>query len=163
MPLPNSSLKLIKHYSLDGDTNNSTLPIANILYSQSKKIEFQTYFFSLFRVFAIMQKATCNNSLEPINMLLGCGIVIYDPENSEQAYFSYSEDIQAMIQESYYFILLWFRELLSAFGDQKELSIIEKCKVRLSECTKLQAKLQEFSNQKLYRKLSKMKSIIRTK
>ncbi|XP_054081207.1 Fanconi anemia group D2 protein homolog isoform X3 [Zeugodacus cucurbitae] len=99
----------------------------------------------LFNLVRSLHLQRYQGSLEQINALLGCAIVLpsfFDDSNSDALFYDYDEQLQKRILDIYFHCVNWMRETVSSFSTQQEPMI--RCKVlhRLSELIAIEEKLR---------------------
>lgn len=85
-------------------------------------------------------------SLEIINALLGCAIILpsfFDDENVDAIFFDYDEEKQKKILDIYFHCVNWIRETVSSFATQREPMIRQKVLQRLAELICIEDKIRQ--------------------
>lgn len=85
-------------------------------------------------------------SLEIINALLGCAIILptfFDDPNLDSIFYEYDESTQKKILDIYFHCVNWIRETVSSFATQREEMIRKKVLQRLAELISIEDKIRE--------------------
>lgn len=83
----------------------------------------------LFNLVRSLHLQRYQGSLEQINALLGCAIVLptfFDESNSDAIFYDYDEQLQKRILDIYFHCVNWMRETVSSFSTQQEPMIRSK-------------------------------------
>lgn len=100
--------------------------IAFLNCSSSSSIQVLSPLFNLVRSLHLQRY---QGSLEQINALLGCAIVLpsfFDEPNSDAIFYDYDVEIQKRILDIYFHCVNWMRETVSSFSTQQEPMIRSK-------------------------------------
>uniref|UniRef100_A0A182FW89 Uncharacterized protein n=1 Tax=Anopheles albimanus TaxID=7167 RepID=A0A182FW89_ANOAL len=116
-----------------------------ILAHQSSRHTISTFLAPIFRLMRTLHAVRYEGSLESINALLGCAIVVpafYGDIAEEERRFSidaYDETLCTQLLDVYFCLGNWFRECIGAFvGQQQDATIRRKVIARLQELVKLE-------------------------
>lgn len=85
-------------------------------------------------------------SLEIINALLGCAIILptcFDDPNTDAMFFEFNCDMQKKILDIYFHCVNWMRETVSSFATQREPMIRQKVLQRLAELINMEEKIRQ--------------------
>lgn len=85
-------------------------------------------------------------SLEIINALLGCAIILpsfFDDENVDAIFFDYDEEKQKKILDIYFHCVNWIRETVSSFATQREPMIRQKVLQRLADLISIEDRIRQ--------------------
>lgn len=85
-------------------------------------------------------------SLEIINALLGCSIILpkfFDDDNGDAIFMDYDEEMQKKILDIYFHCANWIRETVSSFATQREPMIRHKVLQRLADLINIEAKIKQ--------------------
>lgn len=85
-------------------------------------------------------------SLEIINALLGCAIILptfFDDENIDKIFFDYDKEMQKKILDIYFNCANWMRETVSSFATQREPMIRQKVLQRLADLINIEHKIRQ--------------------
>ncbi|XP_067618049.1 Fanconi anemia group D2 protein homolog isoform X2 [Eurosta solidaginis] len=99
----------------------------------------------LFNLVRSLHLQRYQGSLEQINALLGCAIILpsfFDESNTDAIFYDYDEQVQKRILDIYFHCVNWMRETVSSFSTQQEEMI--RCKVlqRLSDLINTEDKVR---------------------
>ena len=100
----------------------------------------------LFNLVRVLHMLRYEGSLEIINALLGCAIVLptfFDDENIDQIFFDYDKEIQKKILDIYFHCANWLRETVSSFATQREPMIRQKVLQRLADLISIESKIRQ--------------------
>ena len=100
----------------------------------------------LFNLVRVLHMLRYEGSLEIINALLGCAIVLpkfFDDENIDQIFFDYDKEMQKKILDIYFHCANWMRETVSTFATQREPMIRQKVLQRLADLISIESKIRQ--------------------
>ncbi|XP_004536027.1 Fanconi anemia group D2 protein [Ceratitis capitata] len=127
--VPTIAINIAELVLKPGSVSSSSILILAPLFNLVRSLHLQRY----------------QGSLEQINALLGCAMVLpsfFDESNSDAIFYDYDEQLQKSILDIYFHCVNWMRETVSSFTTQQEEMI--RCKVlqRLSELIETEKKLR---------------------
>ncbi|KAM7362212.1 fancd2 [Cochliomyia hominivorax] len=100
----------------------------------------------LFNFVRALHMLRYEGSLEIINALLGCAIILptfFDDDNVDAIFFDYDEEKQKKILDIYFHCVNWIRETVSSFATQREPMIRQKVLQRLAELINIEDKIRQ--------------------
>uniref|UniRef100_A0A1A9WNL2 Fanconi anemia group D2 protein n=1 Tax=Glossina brevipalpis TaxID=37001 RepID=A0A1A9WNL2_9MUSC len=100
----------------------------------------------LFNLVRVLQMQRYEGSLEIINALLGCALVLpdfFDDPDMETIFNDHDEQMQKKILDIYFHCVNWMRETVSSFATQREEMIRTKVLQRLDELMKIENKIRK--------------------
>ncbi|ETN67576.1 hypothetical protein AND_000597 [Anopheles darlingi] len=119
--------------------------VAGVVLAHQSRHTVSTFLAPIFRLMRTLHAVRYDGSLESINALLGCAIVVpafYGDIGEEERRFSidaYDETLCTQLLDVYFCLGNWFRECIGAFvGQQQEAMIRRKVIARLQELVKLE-------------------------
>ncbi|XP_039954173.1 Fanconi anemia group D2 protein [Bactrocera neohumeralis] len=127
--IPSIAINIAELVLKPGSVSSSSIVVLAPLFNLVRSLHFQRY----------------QGSLEQINALLGCAIVLptfFDESNSDAIFYNYDEQLQKLILDIYFHCVNWMRETVSSFSTQQEPMIRSKVLHRLSELIATEDKLR---------------------
>uniref|UniRef100_A0A1B0FNR3 Fanconi anemia group D2 protein n=1 Tax=Glossina morsitans morsitans TaxID=37546 RepID=A0A1B0FNR3_GLOMM len=100
----------------------------------------------LFNLVRVLQMQRYEGSLDLINALLGCAIILpdfFDDPDLDSIFNDYDEQLQKKILDIYFHCVNWMRETVSSFATQRDAMIRTKVLQRLVEIMKIENKIHE--------------------
>lgn len=100
----------------------------------------------LFKLVRVLHMQRYEGSLEIINALLGCAIILpkfFEDPNLDALFYDYDETMQKKILDMYFHCVNWIRETVSSFATQREPMIRKKVLQRLVELIDIEYKLRQ--------------------
>uniref|UniRef100_A0A1I8P4T9 Fanconi anemia group D2 protein n=1 Tax=Stomoxys calcitrans TaxID=35570 RepID=A0A1I8P4T9_STOCA len=137
---------------IDANTEESELPqiainIAELVLKPSNEAISSILVLSpLFNLVRVLHMQRYEGSLEIINALLGCAIILpsfFDDPNLDAIFYDYDESMQKKILDIYFHCVNWIRETVSSFATQRENMIRKKVLQRLAELISIEDKIRE--------------------
>ncbi|XP_075147776.1 fancd2 [Haematobia irritans] len=153
-PVQGINLKYMKCINSASDTNTeeSELPqiainIAELVLKPSNEAISSIIVLSpLFNLVRVLHMQRYEGSLEIINALLGCAIILpsfFDDPNLDAIFYDHDESMQKKILDIYFHTVNWIRETVSSFATQREIMIRNKVLQRLAELISIEDKIRE--------------------
>ncbi|XP_073815806.1 fancd2 isoform X2 [Musca autumnalis] len=136
---------------LDANTEESELPqiainIGELVLKPSNEANSSILVLSpLFNLVRVLHMQRYEGSLEIINALLGCAIILpsfFDDPNLDAIFYDYDEAMQKKILDMYFHCVNWMRETVSSFATQREDMIRKKVLQRLAELISVEEKIR---------------------
>ncbi|XP_019844495.2 Fanconi anemia group D2 protein isoform X2 [Bactrocera dorsalis] len=127
--IPSIAINIAELVLKPGSVSSSSIVVLAPLFNLVRSLHLQRY----------------QGSLEQINALLGCAIVLptfFDESNSDAIFYDYDEQLQKLILDIYFHCVNWMRETVSSFSTQQEPMIRSKVLHRLSELIATEDKLR---------------------
>ncbi|KAM3582486.1 hypothetical protein VKS41_005132 [Umbelopsis sp. WA50703] len=133
-------------YNLDGEEAQIMLQVFRIIDSPKESIEGQrakhqypaVAMCPFFNLLQACEKATNNGSLEEVDALLGCGLLLYETDLAiEKLELRYRENACNML----FFAINWLREVLNAFCESDDQATVQKLVARLNNIHELEGQL----------------------
>uniref|UniRef100_A0A1I8ML88 Fanconi anemia group D2 protein n=1 Tax=Musca domestica TaxID=7370 RepID=A0A1I8ML88_MUSDO len=137
---------------LDANTEESELPqiainIAELVLKPSNEAISSILVLSpLFNLVRVLHMQRYEGSLEIINALLGCAIILpsfFDDSNLDAIFYDYDETMQKKILDIYFHCVNWIRETVSSFATQREEMIRKKVLQRLADLISIEDKIRQ--------------------
>ncbi|XP_037821987.1 Fanconi anemia group D2 protein [Lucilia sericata] len=100
----------------------------------------------LFNFVRALHMLRFEGSLESINALLGCAIILpkfFDDDNVDAIFFDYNEEMQKKILDIYFHCVNWIRETISSFATQVEPILRQKVLQRLVDLISIEDKIRQ--------------------
>ncbi|XP_014088001.2 Fanconi anemia group D2 protein homolog [Bactrocera oleae] len=127
--VPSIAINIAELVLKPGSVSSSSVVVLAPLFNLVRSLHLQRY----------------QGSLEQINALLGCAIVLptfFDESNSDAIFYDYDEQLQKRILDIYFHCVNWMRETVSSFSTQQEPMIRSKVLLRLNELIASEDKLR---------------------
>ncbi|XP_053945249.1 Fanconi anemia group D2 protein homolog [Anastrepha ludens] len=118
--VPSIAINIAELVLKPGSVSSSSILVLAPLFNLVRSLHLQRY----------------QGSLEQINALLGCAIILpsfFDESNTDSIFYDYDEQLQKRILDIYFHCVNWMRETVSSFSTQHEEMIRRKVLHRLSE------------------------------
>lgn len=99
----------------------------------------------LFNLVSVLHNQRYQYSLEVINALLGCAIILpssFDDPNFVAIFDNYEEDLQKKILDIYFHTINWMRATICAFASQKHGATRKRVLLRLAELICIEQRLK---------------------
>ncbi|XP_058055359.1 Fanconi anemia group D2 protein homolog, partial [Anopheles bellator] len=118
--------------------------VAGVVLAQQSRTSVVTFLAPIFRLMRTLHAVRYEGSLESINALLGCAIIVpdfYGNTVEEERRFSvdeYDETLCTQLLDVYFYLANWFRECINAFINQPDDMMRRKVLERLRELVKLE-------------------------
>ncbi|XP_017471044.1 PREDICTED: Fanconi anemia group D2 protein isoform X2 [Rhagoletis zephyria] len=127
--VPSIAINIAELVLKPGTVSSSSILILAPLFNLVRSLHLQRY----------------QGSLEQINALLGCAIILpsfFDESNTDAIFYDYDEQLQKRILDIYFHCVNWMRETVSSFSTQQESMIRNKVLQRLNELIATEEKVR---------------------
>ncbi|XP_052873129.1 Fanconi anemia group D2 protein homolog [Anopheles cruzii] len=118
--------------------------VGGVVLTQQSRTSVITFLAPIFRLMRTLHAVRYEGSLETINALLGCAMIVpdfYGNTAEEERRFSvdeYDETFCTQLLDVYFYVANWFRECINAFVNQPDDMMRRKVLERLHELVKLE-------------------------